>query len=102
MTKVNDRGRRTALLVAVGAGAVAGALIRGVLPPFALDDPFWRAFWSGPPAAGLFAVLAAVIAFFPAYRSTRIARESAARQHVEIARQSADNETGRRWFRWAR
>jgi hypothetical protein len=45
-----------------------------------LDDPFWRAFWSGPPIAGLFAVVAASVAFYAAYRSTRIARDSAARE----------------------
>lgn len=63
----------------VAAGA-AGAVLRGLLPPFVVDAPFWRAFLSGPPAAGLFAVLAAGIAFYPAYRSTRIARENAARE----------------------
>jgi hypothetical protein len=60
--------------------AAVGASIRGFFPPFTIDDPFWRSFWSGPPAAGLFAVVAACIAFFPAYRSTRIARENAARE----------------------
>ncbi|MDP9696134.1 UNVERIFIED_ORG: hypothetical protein J2X79_003713 [Arthrobacter globiformis] len=50
------------------------------MPPFVLDEPFWRDFWSGPPAAGLFAVVAAVIAFYPAFRSTLIARENAARE----------------------
>ncbi|WP_146242550.1 hypothetical protein [Curtobacterium sp. MCPF17_047] len=60
-------------------GLVVGGIGRGFLPPFVLDEPFWRSFWSGPPAAGLFAVCAAVVAFFPAYRSTRVARESAAR-----------------------
>lgn len=51
-----------------------------LLPPVVLDDPFWRAFWSGPPAAGIFAVLAAAIAFYPAFRSTHIAKENAARE----------------------
>lgn len=74
------RGRRIAQLVSVGvvaAGVGFGA--RSLLPPFA-DDPFWRAFWSGPPMAGLFAIVAAAVAFYPAYRSTLIARENAARE----------------------
>jgi hypothetical protein len=58
---------------------VAGACLRGLWPPFVLDDPFWRAFWSGPPVAGLFAVAAAAVAFYPAFQSTRIVRENAAR-----------------------
>lgn len=79
------RGKRVASYAAVAfaaalVGALLGAFVRGLFPPFVLDDPFWRDFWSGPPAAGLFAVLAAVIAFFPAYRSTRIARDNAERE----------------------
>jgi hypothetical protein len=65
--------------VALG-GVLVGAVGRGFLPPFVLDDPFWRDFWSGPPMAGLFAIIAAAVAFFPAYRSTLIARENAARE----------------------
>lgn len=81
----------------VAAGA-AGAVLRGLLPPFVVDAPFWRAFLSGPPAAGLFAVLAAGIAFYPACRSTRIARENVAReQWWNRASLSEDGKTGRRW-----
>ncbi|WP_417556069.1 hypothetical protein [Microbacterium sp.] len=75
------RKKTISRIVCIGVPAViAGALIRGLFPPFVLDDPFWRDFWSGAPTAGLFAVLAAGIAFFPAYRSTRVARENAARE----------------------
>ncbi|MFB7252380.1 hypothetical protein [Microbacterium sp. NPDC056234] len=81
MRRMNQRTRLIVRVVIVGAVcAAAGAIVRGFFPPFVLDDPFWRDFWSGPPAAGLFAVVAAVIAFFPAYRSTRITRENAARE----------------------
>ncbi|WP_050723405.1 hypothetical protein [Microbacterium sp. GCS4] len=76
-------GRRHSLIPIIATAAVSlmiGALIRGALPPFVLDDPFWRAFWSGPPMAGLLAVVAATVAFYPAYRSTRIARENSARE----------------------
>ncbi len=61
-------------------GALIGGAVRGFFPPFVLDDAFWRAFWSGPPVAGIFAIVAATIAFFPAFRSTLIARESAKRE----------------------
>lgn len=72
--------RRADVSGALVLGGSTGAVIRGFFPPFVLDQPFWRDFWSGPPAAGLFAVCAAVIAFFPAHRATRIAGESAARE----------------------
>ena len=78
---MSSRGKRVGQFVAIGAGAaILGAGVRSVLPPFVVDDPFWRDFWSGPPTAGLFAIIAAVVAFFPAYRSTLIARENAARE----------------------
>ena len=78
---MSNRGRRAAQVAVIAAAAGGmGFLLRSVLPPFVLDDPFWRDFWSGPPVAGLFAVLAAVVAFYPAHRSTRIARETAARE----------------------
>lgn len=77
----NGAPRRGWLLGGVAVGsAILGGLLRGFMPPFVLDEPFWRDFWSGPPAAGLFAVVAAVIAFYPAFRSTLIARENAARE----------------------
>lgn len=81
MQRTSARTGRIVLFVVAGVvAAIIGALIRGLFPPFGLDDAFWRAFWSGPPAAGLFAIVAAIVAFFPAYRSTRIARATAARE----------------------
>jgi hypothetical protein len=78
---MRDRVRRNWKLVAVAVVAFGtGAILRGLWPPFVLDDPFWRDFWSGPPVAGLFAVVAAAVAFYPAFRSTLIARENAARE----------------------
>lgn len=68
------------VVFAAAAGAVAGALVRGMLPPFVLDDPFWRAFFSGPPAAGIFAVVAAVVAYAAAVKGARTARLGAERQ----------------------
>jgi hypothetical protein len=81
--------------IAVG-GAVIGAGVRSLLPPFVLDDPFWRDFWSGPPVAGLFAVIAAGVAFFPAYRATLIAQRTLA-----VAQENATREQW--WIRaeWA-
>ncbi len=73
-----DRWRR-AVLVAPFA-VLAGVVLRGLLPPFEMDDPFWRDFWSGPPAAGILAVVAALIAFNPARRSSRVAKDTADRQ----------------------
>tara|TARA_Y100001949_G_C15759726_1_gene231627 strand:- start:235 stop:558 length:324 start_codon:yes stop_codon:yes gene_type:complete len=51
--------------------------------------------------AGLFAIVAAVIAFYPAYRSTRIARENAAREQWwkraewALGQAGSDNQTDR-------
>lgn len=66
-------------LTIVVIAAVVGALVRGLLPPFVLDDPFWREFWSGPPAAGIFALLGAGIAFGAAAITVRTARRNALR-----------------------
>lgn len=65
-------------VIALGA-ALIGALVRGFLPPFVLDDPFWRDFWSGPPAAGIFALLGAGVAFGAAAITVRTARRNALR-----------------------
>lgn len=67
-------------VVVVPFAVLAGVVLRGFLPPFEMDDPFWRDFWSGPPAAGILAVVAALIAFNPARRSSRVAKDSADRQ----------------------
>jgi hypothetical protein len=45
-----------------------------------LDDQLWRAFVTGPPMAGVFAVIAALIALAAAHGSARVARDAAARQ----------------------
>lgn len=65
---------------ALAIGVASGATVRGVLPPFVLDDPFWRSFWSGPPAAGIFALLGAGLAFAAGRVAARTARHSSERQ----------------------
>lgn len=67
------------ILTAV-VGMLAGAVIRGFLPPFVLDDPFWRAFLSGPPAAGLFALAGAGVAYAAARVGARTARRGDERE----------------------
>lgn len=66
-----------------------GFCVARLLPPFVLDGPFWRDFWSGPPMAGIFAVLAASIAYRAAVHSAAEARMAAAaesaRKQVEMA-----------------
>ena len=71
--------RPTGYAVIALVAALVGALMRGYLPPFVLDDPFWREFWSGPPAAGIFALLGAGIAFGAAAITVRTARRNALR-----------------------
>ena len=61
-------------------GVTIGGIGRGFLPPFELDDPFWRDFWSGPPTAGIFAVIGAGVAFAAALLGARTARRAAERQ----------------------
>lgn len=78
---MSERARRRWLVgMGVLGGLVLGFVIRGLLPPFVLDDPFWRAFWSGPPVAGLFAIVAAAVALYPSIRTLGVARENAARE----------------------
>jgi len=67
------------LAAAAVAGGLVGAPIRNAASPSAVDDPFWRAFLSGPPVAGIFAVMAAVVAFYPAFRTSEVAKSNAAR-----------------------
>lgn len=62
------------------AAFVVGVISRGFFPPFVLDDPFWRAFWSGPPAAGVFALIGAGVAYLAARVAAATARRSARRQ----------------------
>ncbi|TQL53975.1 hypothetical protein FB464_1501 [Subtercola boreus] len=74
------RSHRCPLILWVLGGIAIGAIARGFFPPFTLDDPFWRQFWSGPPAAGIFALLGAGVAFAAARVGARTARRSAERQ----------------------
>lgn len=69
-------------LVLSGAilGSVVGWFARDNSDPFVLDDPFWRDFWSGPPAAGVFALAGALVAFGAASIAAATARRSAGRQ----------------------
>lgn len=67
------------IILASGA-AVLGALVGRCFPPFVLDSPFWRDFWSGPPAAGLFAVLGAFVAFGAARVAASTAKRAAKRE----------------------
>lgn len=67
-------------LFSAAAGAILGYVLRGFQPPFVVDDLFWRDVLTGPPIAGVFAVVAAAVAFFPAYRSTAIAHANAVRE----------------------
>lgn len=65
-------------LVLIGLGLlIAGAVIGRMFPPFVLDSDFWRDFFTGPPIAGLFAVIAAFVAFSTARSGNRTARKHA-------------------------
>lgn len=76
--------KRRTIAVAGGlalAGAFAlGWIVRNSSDPFVLDHPFWRQFWSGPPAAGVFAFAGAVVAFLAAAIAAWITRVSARRK----------------------
>lgn len=83
---VEVRRAWTYAVVAVTALGV-GYGLRAAFPPYlvvttpvVIDEDLWRAVISGPPAAGAFAVLAAIIAFTPAILSTRVARQNAVRE----------------------
>lgn len=71
--------RRRSILVALLIGAVVGVIGRGLFPPFVIDNELAREFVTGPGIAGLFALAAAIVAFFAAGRGSRIAREAAIR-----------------------
>lgn len=57
-----------------------GAAVGRLLPPFVLDQEFWRTFWVSPAVGGLAVVLAALIAFGAARQSARVSIRSAQRQ----------------------
>ncbi|GAA1883585.1 hypothetical protein GCM10009715_32430 [Paeniglutamicibacter psychrophenolicus] len=61
-------------------GATLGAVFGRLLPPFVLDDPFWRSFWVSPAVGGLAAVAAAGIAFGAAWQTVRASSRGARRQ----------------------
>jgi hypothetical protein len=75
------------LVVGAGALVLGGAIgfaWRGLLPPFEVDDSFWRAFLTGPPVAGLFAVIGALIALAGASIAAGIARRGARRSEWSV------------------
>lgn len=51
-----------------------------LLPPFVVDLPFWREFWSGPPVAGLFPPAGAGVAYGAARVGAKTSRTAAQRQ----------------------
>jgi hypothetical protein len=59
---------------------LAGLTVGLLWPPIILDNPFWRSFWSGPPVAGLFAVVGAFIAYAAARVAARTSRQGAERE----------------------
>lgn len=73
------RGRWGYLLAGAVFGAVAGAIWRGYQAPFVIDDPFWRDFLTGPPAAGAFALAGAIVAYVAARTAASTAKRSALR-----------------------
>ena len=68
--------------IAAVAG-VCGALAAVVVWLFArgiVDEEFVRDFWTGPPAAGIFALIGAGLAYGAATVAARVSRRSAERQ----------------------
>ncbi len=66
-------------LCLLGAAAV-GSIFGRLMPPFVVDVPFWREFWSGPPVAGLFALAGAGVAYGAARVGAKTSRTAAQRQ----------------------
>jgi hypothetical protein len=65
--------------VALICGAAAGVTV-GLLSRALVDDSFVREFWTGPPAAGIFALIGAGLAYGAATVAARVSRRSAERQ----------------------
>ena len=65
--------------VAVVCGALAGVVI-GLVTRGVVDESFVRDFWTGPPAAGIFALIGAGLAYGAATVAARVSRRSAERQ----------------------
>lgn len=64
-------------VVLVVVALLAGAIIRGLFPPFVLDDSFWRSFFTSAGFGGSAAVLAALIAYLAARQAANTARVQA-------------------------
>jgi hypothetical protein len=64
-------------VVLVVIALLVGALIRGFFPPFVLDDPFWRSFFTSAGFGGSAAVLAALIAYAAARQAANTTRVQA-------------------------
>lgn len=81
LSRVGHWLRRWApVLIAGTTGLLLGAFIRGLRPPFVIDDPLVREFITSPAMAGLFALLGAIVAFAAAMLSSRASRRAAQRQ----------------------
>ncbi|MFT2752695.1 hypothetical protein [Clavibacter sp. Sh2088] len=65
--------------VAVVCGALAGVVV-GLVTRGLVDESFVRDFWTGPPAAGIFALIGAGLAYGAATVAARVSRRSAERQ----------------------
>ncbi|WP_167435863.1 hypothetical protein [Clavibacter capsici] len=65
--------------VAIVCGTLAGAAV-GLFTRGIVDDSFTRDFWTGPPAAGIFALIGAGLAYGAATVAARVTRRSAERQ----------------------
>ena len=72
--------RKRSWIVTAVISAIVGAIVRGFLPPFVLDDPFWRDFLTGPPIAGLFALGGAGVAYLAARVGADISRRGDERE----------------------
>jgi hypothetical protein len=75
------RTRVLAQVLALGLGGSSLGFTAGLLVASAVfGDPFWRAYLTGPPVAGLYAMLGAAIAYVAATAGSVSARRSAERQ----------------------
>lgn len=83
-------------VLTVGLALIMGFVIGAVTPHAIAGDDLWRSFITGPPVAGLFAIVAALIAFAAAAYTARVTRRNAALAENE-ARTSAEN--AERWKR---
>ncbi|WP_284329587.1 hypothetical protein [Demequina litorisediminis] len=61
-------------------GASIGWGASALIGPWTPEKDFWHPFLTGPPAAGLFALVGAVIAYFAAGKASQVARDTGARE----------------------